>query len=184
MTERKIPSSSQTVGPYFRIGLQYLMARMTKRSEDLTNQIEIRGRVLDGDGRPVPDAMLEFWSSGHASHDGARSGRGGIPIGFRRVATDEEGNFAARVAKPVARRLEDGEAHAPHAMVLVFARGLQRHLITRVYPEGEVGTAQDPVLLRVPEARRGTLVAERDGENAYRWDVILQGANETVFFAW
>jgi protocatechuate 3,4-dioxygenase alpha subunit len=69
-------------------------------------------------------------------------------------------------------------------MVLVFARGLQRPLITRVYLDDEAGNSTDPVLLGVPAGRRGTLVAKRDGANGYRWDVILQGADETVFFAW
>lgn len=184
MTERQIPSSSQTVGPYFRIGLQYLIDLMSKRNGDVKDEIEIRGRVLDGDGRPVPDAMLEFWSSGHSSSHGPGADQRGIPNGFRRVATDEEGSFTARIARPIANSLEDGRMQAPHAMVLVFARGLQRNLITRVYPEGEAGTEQDPVLLLAPAARRGTLVAKRNGEKVYRWDVILQGANETVFFAW
>jgi len=179
--EKQIPSSSQTVGPYFRIGLEYLIDLMAELDGALKSEIEIRGRVVDSDGAPVPDAMLEFWSTGH-SHEGADTR--GIPIGFRRVGTDENGNFAARIAKPVASSLEDGRMQAPHAMVLVFSRGLQRNLITRVYPEGGPGYEGDPVLLLVPEERRGTLVAKRDGENVYRWDVILQGTNETVFFAW
>ena len=184
MKEKQIPSSSQTVGPYFRIGLEYLIDRMAELDGALKSEIEIRGRVLDRDGAPVPDAMLEFWSSGHSREDAEGSDKRGIPIGFRRVGTDENGNFAARIAKPVASSLEDGRVQAPHAMVLVYSRGLQRNLITRVYPEGEPGYESDPVLLLVPEERRGTLVAKRDGENAYRWDVILQGTNETVFFAW
>ena len=73
---------------------------------------------------------------------------------------------------------------APHAMVLVFARGLMRNLITRVYLEDETGNDSDPVLLQVPAERRRTLLAKREGANIYRWDVLLQGADETVFFAW
>jgi protocatechuate 3,4-dioxygenase alpha subunit len=89
-----------------------------------------------------------------------------------------------RTAPPVVSELEDGRAQAPHFLVLVFARGLQRHLISRVYLEGERGNESDPVLQSVPAERRGTLIARRDGTQLYRWDVILQGANETVFFAW
>ena len=73
---------------------------------------------------------------------------------------------------------------APHMLVLVFARGLLRHLISRVYFEDEDANGSDPVLLTVPRERRSTLIAKSDGENRFRWDVILQGSNETVFFAW
>lgn len=183
MKKKQIPSSSQTVGPYFRIGLEYLIDLMAELDGALKSEIEIRGRVVDRDGAPVPDAMLEFWSPEQSREDAGADQRG-IPIGFRRVGTDENGNFTARIAKPVASRLENGRTQAPHAMVLVFSRGLQRNLITRVYPEGEPGYESDPVLLLVPEERRETLVAKRDGENVYRWDVILQGPKETVFFAW
>ena len=80
--------------------------------------------------------------------------------------------------------MEDGPLQAPHLLVLVFARGLLRHLITRVYFDDESGNASDPVLLSVPAARRDTLIARKNGPDTFRWDVILQGANETVFFAW
>jgi len=178
--ERKwIPSSSQTVGPYFRIGLDYLIDRMAEVDAGAKDVIEIRGRVLDCDGVPVPDAMLEFWNA-----DDSCSEEHGIPVGFRRVATDLEGCFAARVAAPAPTLLDDGRMQAPHLMVLVFARGLMRHLISRVYLEDAKGNESDPVMLGVPAERRGTLIAKSDGENAYMWDVVLQGNNETVFFAW
>jgi protocatechuate 3,4-dioxygenase, alpha subunit len=181
---KRIPSSSQTVGPYFRIGLDYLIDRMAADAE--THQtIEIGGRVLDRDGAPLPDAMLEFWSAGDGAReiaDGVRES--GIPDRFRRAGTDSNGSYVLKIRRPVASRLEDGRLQAPHVMVLVFARGLMRHLITRVYLEDETGIESDPVLLGVPAERRGTLLAKCDGANVYRWDVILQGADETVFFAW
>ena len=180
----RIPSSSQTVGPYFRIGLEYLIDRMAKVDESLRRMIELRGRVLDRDGAPVPDAMLEFWSAADARDSSADSLRHGIPDGFARAATDLEGNFTAKIATPVRSRLEDGRVQAPHAMVLVFARGLQRHLITRVYLEDEAGNEGDPVLLSVPAERRGTLLAKANGKKLYQWDVHLQGTDETVFFVW
>ena len=180
--ERGIPSSSQTVGPYFKIGLEYLIDRMA--DVDVEGAIEIRGRVLDRDGAPVPDAMLEFWSAGDAMNTSGGSPEHGIPVGFRRAGTDLEGCYAVRDKRPVATHLEDGRMQAPHMMVLVFARGLLRHLISRVYLGDEPGNGSDPVLLSVPAERRSTLVAKADGVNAYRWDVILQGADETVFFAW
>ena len=182
MTEKRIPFSSQTVGPYFRIGLEYLIERMAET--DPEDAIEILGRVLDRDGAPVPDAMLEFWSAVETSVDSDGLQKHGIPEGFRRVATDMDGCFVARIGRPVANRLEDETMQAPHAMVLVFARGLQRHLITRVYLDDETGNENDPVLQVIPTERRGTLIAKAEGENVYHWDVILQGANETAFFAW
>lgn len=180
-TERKwIPSGSQTVGPYFRIGLEYLIDLMAATDAAAKDAIEIRGRVLDRDRGPVPDAMLEFWSPG----DSPTSQGNGIPHGFRRVATDLEGCYTVRIRRPVPTLLEDGRMQAPHIMVLVFARGLLRHLTSRLYLEDATGNKSDPVLLGIPPERRGTLTAKVEGENAYRWDVVLQGDKETVFFAW
>lgn len=180
----RIPAGSQTVGPYFRIGLDYLVDRMTQNDANSEGMIEIRGRVVDRDGTPVPDAMLEFWSAGDAEVANSGAREHGIPDGFRRVATDLDGSFRTKIARPVANRLEDGRVQAPHAIVLVFARGLMRHLITRIYLQDEAMHDSDPVLLSVPAERRGTLVATFDGRDSYRWDVVLQGKGETVFFAW
>jgi protocatechuate 3,4-dioxygenase, alpha subunit len=176
---RQTPSGSQTVGPYFRIGLQYLIDRMEEVNADIVDTIEIRGTVLDRDGVPVPDAMLEFWSAG--AHGKMTQE---IPDGFRRVATDENGGFTLRIPRPVATQVNDAETHAPHMLVLFYARGLLRHLISRVYLQDESANACDAVLQSVPEDRRHTLIAKLHHEKFYRWDVILQGTNETVFFAW
>lgn len=173
---RMIPASSQTVGPFFCIGLNYLI----ERAPDVegAGKIEIRGQVLDRDGAPVPDAVLEFWAPGAAAN-------GHYPAGFRRTATTIDGNFAAKIIRSSTAALEDGRMQAPHVLVLVFARGLLRHLLTRVYFEDEPGNATDPVLQSIPAARRGTLMAQLDHQtNSYRWNVILQGEDETVFFAW
>ncbi len=176
---RQIPSGSQTVGPYFLIGLQYLIDRMEEVNADIADTIEIRGTVLDRDGVPVPDAMLEFWSAGA---DGKMTQE--IPNGFRRVATDEIGGFTLRIPRPVAIPMDNTGAQAPHMLVLFYARGLLRHLISRVYLQDESANACDTVLQSVPEDRRHTLIAKLQHENVYRWDLILQGTNETVFFAW
>ena len=96
--EKRIPFSSQTVGPYFTIGLEYLIDRMAEI--DVEGAIEIRGRVLDRDGAPVPDAMLEFWSACEARVDTGGFQEHGIPDGLRRVATDPEGSFAVRIVEP------------------------------------------------------------------------------------
>ena len=175
-----IPSGSQTVGPYFRIGLEYLIDLTAETDLAVKNAIEIRGRVLDRDRVPVPDAMLEFWCPG-----GSPTSQGNrIPHGFRRVATDPEGCYAVRIGRPSPSLLEDGRMQAPHIMVLVFARGLLRHLTSRLYLEDVTANKTDPVLLGIPPERRGTLMAKVQGADAYRWDVILQGDDETVFFAW
>ena len=182
--DRRVPSSSQTVGPYFRIGLEYLIDRMAEITPGSESPVEIRGKVLDRDGAPVPDAMLEFWNAGGEMAAPPEPQGHGIPDRFRRVRTASDGSFTVTIARPVAGRLEDGSSQAPHATVLVFARGLQRHLITRVYLEDEAANDTDPVLLSVPDDRRGTLTARHDSAGIYWWNVILQGAEETVFFAW
>ncbi len=167
----QIPVGSQTVGPYFRIGLDYLVERTPVFTLETAGAIEIRGRVLDRDGAPVPDAMLEFWSVAKVGEE-----EGVFPAGFRRAATDEDGNFSVVMAR----------GHTPHMLVLVFARGLLRHLVTRVYFGDERANQGDPVLMTISQERRATLIAQPDESraNLYRWDVILQGTGETVFFAW
>lgn len=178
----RVPASSQTVGPYFRIGLEYLVNRKPVPSILPAGMIEIRGRVLDGNGVPVSDAMLEFSSDSCARRllDG-NDAENGIPDGFRRAAANEKGEFALAIARPAAEASADA-----HLQVLVFARGLLRHLITRMYLGDEVRSEVDAVLVRVPPDRRATLIARADENQTglYWWDVILQGANETVFFAW
>ncbi|HUY94360.1 MAG TPA: protocatechuate 3,4-dioxygenase subunit alpha [Terracidiphilus sp.] len=172
-----IPASSQTVGPFFRIGLESLMNCAPAID---SAAVTIHGRVLDRDGAPVSDAMLEFWSS---ACDGTLSSDA-YPQGFRRVGTDLDGAFTVTSSRPKPIAMEDGSVQAPHLLVLVFARGLLRHVITRVNFDGETANAADPVLLSVPAARRNTLIARREGTDLFRWDVILQGNDETVFFAW
>jgi protocatechuate 3,4-dioxygenase, alpha subunit len=185
MTEdsRLIPAGSQTVGPFFRIGLEYLIDRAPARDTDIAGRIEIRGRVVDRDGTPVPDAVLEFWAPRITV---STPGQDQYPAGFRRTATDINGNFAVAPMRPPAVPLEDGLMQAPHMLVLVFARGLLRHLLTRVYFEDEPGNTADTVLQEIPAERRATLIArlENHQTNSYQWDVHLQGQNETVFFAW
>jgi protocatechuate 3,4-dioxygenase, alpha subunit len=178
------PSGSQTVGPYFRIGLEYLIERSPEVMADGAGTIEMRGRVLDRDGVPVPDAMLEFWSASTVA-DG-RGEEADFPVGFRRATTNNDGAYRVLMERPAVRQLSDGSAHAPHMLVLVFARGLLRHLITRVYMGDESSNGNDAVLVRVPEERRGTLIARPDVSQAglYQWNVVLQGIEETVFFAW
>jgi protocatechuate 3,4-dioxygenase alpha subunit len=178
-----IPTSSQTVGPYFRIGLRHLAECDPEARPENRSTITISGSVLDRDRAPVPDAMLEFWSPGVTRpaaalvHD---AGRGE----FKRVATDIEGRFSVEMRGDVVAARDAHNPQAPHILVLVFARGLLRHLISRVYFDEEPANGADPVLLGVPAERRRTLIAQRESDNVFRWDVILQGTDETVFFAW
>jgi protocatechuate 3,4-dioxygenase alpha subunit len=179
---RLIPTGSQTVGPFFRIGLDELVQ---SAPQDMAGEtVRIHGTVLDGNGAAVPDAMLEFWSSAHAGDDAGQ--RCEFPIGFRRVATEADGSFSVEMAKVRAVPLDDGRMQAPHLLVLVFMRGLLRHLITRVYFAGEAANMTDPVLESIPLARRVTLIAQQKGDKAqsFEWNVVLQGTEETVFFAW
>ena len=180
------PSGSQTVGPFFRIGLEYLQAWAPVLHPGSPGSMEIRGRVLDRDGAPVPDALLEFWSADPSGKYSEAPRVEGYPAGFYRVATDLGGSFSLVAIKPDPVPFVDDRTQAPHMLVLVFARGLMRHLVTRVYFDDEPGNAADPVLLEVPAERRATLVARRDASNsgAFYWNVILQGEDETVFFAW
>jgi protocatechuate 3,4-dioxygenase, alpha subunit len=179
------PSGSQTVGPFFRIGLDHLCATETEPHEKLET-ITVFGRVFDGDGLAVPDAVLEFW---HANAHGTFSGdpgESGRPVCFTRVATDEDGAFRFTIAMPGAVVCESELGQSPHLAVLVFARGLMRHLITRMYLPDEAANASDALLQMVPVDRRHTLIARADGSNAsmFEWNVVLQGTDETVFFAW
>jgi protocatechuate 3,4-dioxygenase alpha subunit len=184
---KPIPTSSQTVGPYFRIGLQYMLDRCDAVGAATAGSIEIRGRVLDSDGAGVSDAMLEFWTPGAAETlPPSTQDRDGLPRGFCRVGTDKDGSFTAKMKKPVAVALGDGRMQAPHMLVLVFMRGLLRNLLSRVYFADEPGNAADPVLGEIPAERSGTLIAQLENHesSSYRWNVVLQGSDETVFFEW
>jgi protocatechuate 3,4-dioxygenase alpha subunit len=174
------------VGPYFRIGLDGLIGQVPV-DELSPDAIEIHGKILDRDGKAVSDALLEFWGADKfGAYPGALPNSSGNAAGFHRVATDPDGNYSLALNKPGAAPIGDGRLQSPHMLVLVFARGLLRHLITRVYFEQERANAVDPVLLEIPVERRHTLIAHSVANNArvFQWNVILQGENETVFFAW
>jgi protocatechuate 3,4-dioxygenase alpha subunit len=180
-----IPSGSQTVGPFFRIGLEHLCARDVAATD--AEKVTIRGKVIDGEGTPVPDALLEIW---HADANGSYGASGpdasGRPCCFTRAATGDDGTFAFSICRPGAVVCDEEATQAPHIAVLVFARGLMRHLMTRMYFPGEEANERDPLLQMVPRERRHTLIARQSpcGSGELRWDVVLQGENETVFFAW
>jgi len=183
------PTASQTVGPFFSIGMcaramkNLVPARVSHGVEVIT----IRGRVLDGDGQGVPDAILELWradANGDFAARGGHSDGNGVPDGFARIPTNESGEFEFQTLKPGPIASGTGEIHAPHLVVLVFMRGLLRHLLTRIYFPQEAANETDPVLTAVPAQRRNTLVAARSGadQNELNWSVHLQGDEETAFF--
>jgi protocatechuate 3,4-dioxygenase alpha subunit len=202
---------SQTVGPFFHYGLPW------KGGADLVGQsdmgarpdlipeghyvlnlsppkgcvtgevIEISGRVLDSDGQPVPDAMLEIWQANAAGRYASKEdARDEVPldpnfIGFGRASTNIDGQYCFRTIKPGRTPGPGNSLQAPHVAVGVLGRGLIKRLCTRLYFEDGEGNGDDPILALVPEERRQTLIAQKI-EGGYRFDVVLQGEQETVFF--
>lgn len=186
---------SQTVGPFFHYMLTpHDYATRPMFSSDLTGNgvagagIVIEGRVLDGDGEPVPDAMIEIWqadSEGRYAHPDDKRGQASNNFrGFGRVDTGKDGSFRFATVKPGRVPGPDGADQAPHIAVHVLGRGLLTHLNTRIYFSDEESNAGDAILSLVPEDRRATLIATRDARDLslYRFDIRLQGENETVFF--
>jgi protocatechuate 3,4-dioxygenase alpha subunit len=156
----------QTVGPYLHLGL--LAGRDAMTGPGPAASIVLRGRLVDGEGRGLSDGVLEFWAPGFAS------------IG--RVWTGSDGGYRLDASKPAAR-VEGGHGvHAPHFGVRVLARGILTEFLTRVYFDDEPENARDVVLQLVPEARRATVIAATIGPADYRFDIVLQGEHETVFF--
>lgn len=182
-------TTSQTVGPFFSIGLNRLKKNDLASSDTSGRQVTITGRVLDGDGRPVPDAMLEVWQANEHGKYAHPEDKQGKPItpgfkGFGRIPTDDDGAFRFKTIKPGPVAGPEGKQQAPHIVVSVFMRGLLRRLVTRIYFPDEMANANDSVLNLVEPARRGTLIAKNVAGQigAFEWNVVLQGADETVFF--
>lgn len=183
-------TASQTVGPYLHIGLDALnCSDLTADAPELADQrIVIEGRVFDGQGEPVPDGMVEIWQANPAGRYRHAEDTGELPLvpgftGFGRVATEADGSFRFVTVKPGPVPDGEGRAQAPHIMVSVFMRGLLKHVCTRLYFSDEAAAnATDSVLALVPTERRATLMAQAVGPHTYRWNVVLQGKDETVFF--
>ncbi len=190
----------QTVGPFFHYGLAWkggadlvgaseIGARPELFPEDhyVLNQpspkgaiegevITLEGAVLDADGVPIVDAMIEIWQADADGRYADGSSNTGF-IGFGRSSTDENGVYRFRTIRP--GRVD--ETQAPHIAVGVFGRGLLKRLVTRAYFDGEAANSDDPVLALVPAERRDTLIAKPVGD-VWRFDIVLQGEAETVFF--
>lgn len=190
MPDRLIPTPSQTVGPFFHLGLDRPEWADLTRGGAQGERIHIEGRVIDGDGQPVPDAMLELWqanAAGRYNHPEDRQEDKPLDpkfLGFGRVATDAEGRFRITTIKPGPVPGRGNALQAPHINLAVFARGMLIQLFTRLYFEDEPRNATDPLLSSIEEeAARRTLLARRDQVDPalYRFDIVLQGENETVF---
>lgn len=182
------PTPSQTIGPFFHDALLG-EERTGLVSPDHPEAIRIEGLVYDGAGEVVTDAMVEIWQANRAGrYDHPADDREDLPLdesfsGFGRSSTVEDGGFSFVTVKPGAVPGPDGHNQAPHINVSVFARGLLKRLVTRIYfPNEEEANAADPVLSTIedPELRE-TLIAAYEGD-ALCFDVHLQGENQTAFF--
>jgi protocatechuate 3,4-dioxygenase alpha subunit len=188
---------SQTVGPFFAYGLT--SAGRYEWNDAFSNnlvtpdttgeRIRIEGRVFDGDGQVVPDCMLEIWQADAQGRFADPKDKRATPNskfrGFGRCGTDANGDYAFDTIKPGQVADSDSKPQAPHILLAIFARGMLLHNYSRIYLDGEAANGADPVLALVPPERRPTLIARRvasSGNAVYRFDIHLQGDNETVFF--
>jgi protocatechuate 3,4-dioxygenase, alpha subunit len=187
---------SATVGPFFLFGL---IPSTYGGTDIITNnlvtpdasgeKIRVEGRVFDGDGVPVPDALVEIWQADAAGRYAHPADTRALPNarfkGFGRSPTDAEGRYAFDTIKPGAVPGPSGKLQAPHIAVNLFSRGVLKQMVTRIYFSDEAANSGDPVLDLVPEDRRETLIAKRqyrDGQAVYAFDFRMQGQDETVFF--
>ncbi len=192
-------SPSQTIGPYFAFcltpepwGKTGIATNSLAAPDTPGEHLVIEGRVLDGDGAPVDDALVELWQANAAGrYRHPADGREDIALddgftGFGRCMTGPDGGFRFATVKPGPVPGQGNQVQAPHVSLIVQARGMLSHAFTRFYFSDEAeANAADPVLAAVEDARRPTLVAVRDetpGGPVYRLDIVLQGDNETVFF--
>ena len=173
-------TASQTAGPYWHL-IDFPEWADLLRSNGPNAAIEgeriaIEGTVTDGDGAPCADVMVEIWQADPAgSYEGEFHGYG-------RCGTDKDGRFRFVTLKPGPVRAEGNAFQAPHIAISLFARGLLKQLVTRLYFAGEKLNEQDAILDAIPAARRGTVVAQQAADGVWRLDLRLQGEGETVFF--
>jgi protocatechuate 3,4-dioxygenase alpha subunit len=173
------PTPAQTIGPFFRFGMAWMQAHDLV-APGSPGAVVLTGRVLDGDGVAVPDALVEIWQADPSgSFDAAGEVAPGVWSGFGRSLTDPDGVYRFTTVVPGAV----DSVQAPHIDMTIFARGLLQRLVTRVYFPDRAANGADPVLASLDAARRSTLVAG-GGDPVYTFDVRLQGDRETVFFVW
>jgi protocatechuate 3,4-dioxygenase alpha subunit len=186
-----LPTPSQTVGPYFSLGLtQSHSVPRIAGAEAAGERVWLQCRVLDGDGLPINDAMIEIWQAdSHGRYHQAPRDQPKQPAdpacpGFGRVGSNEDGICEFETVKPGRVPGPDKIVQAPHLSLAVFARGILLQLYTRIYFAGDPANDQDPVLALVPAERRETLIARPDSQRpgGWRFDIHLCGEKETVFF--
>lgn len=183
MSAHLAPTPGQTVGPFFSFGLLYEGdSELVPPGRD--DAVRLHGRVTDGLGDPIPDAVIEIWQADPQGNvvqqPGSLHRDGWTFTGFGRAATDRTGHYSFSTLVP--GPTEPG--HAPFFAVTVFARGLLNRLFTRAYlPGDDAALATDPLLASVGADRRGTLVATQD-RAGFVFDIRLQGENETVFLTY
>jgi len=188
-TATLVLTPSQTVGPYLSIGLLTDEMGSSLVPDDDPRAIRIRGQVLDGNGDPVPDGLVEIWqanAAGRYAHPADTRDEVSLEDGFRgfgRSGTVDDGWFEFTTVKPGTVPMPDGRPQAPHLVVGIFARGLLKRIATRMYfPDEEEANAADPVLAELGEQERATLVATAE-DGGLRFDIRLQGDGQTTFFA-
>ena len=182
-------TTSQTVGPFFKIGLDWLNGADLADSNVPGERITIHGRMLDGNLEGICDAVIEIWQAnaqGKYAHPDDKQEKAAAPgfTGFARIPTAPDGSFSFTTIKPGQVPGPKGQLQAPHIVVSVFARGLLRRLVTRIYFPDDPHNETDFALGHVEPARRQTLIASKSGTDPTRleWNIILQGRDETVFF--
>ena len=179
--DRLVATASQTVGPFFQLGLTHDATSPMKGPLADRDRIRLRVLVTDGDGAPVPDALVEIWQTGC---EPPRSGAEHPVCAFGRMGTDANGACELETIRPEPEAPSHGAVRAGHVNVCLFARGLLRQLHTRIYFPDDPAIAGDPVLALVPERRHQTLFASRTSEpDRWTFHIRLQGDDETVFFS-
>jgi len=171
-------SASQTIGPFFRYGLEWKNGEHAFPRDAAGEHIVLTGRLTDGQGNPINDAMIEFWQADAAGRFGSPTP--GSCAGFARCYTTADGRYTLNTVKPGAVPEDGGAPHAPHILVCLFSRGMLQQLYTRVYFGDAAANANDPVL-KAAGSRADTLIARPAGAGRYEWDIVLQGGRETVF---
>jgi protocatechuate 3,4-dioxygenase alpha subunit len=184
------PTPSQTVGPFFHLGFfgpRSLGALAGPGAKG--KRVQIVCRVFDGDGVPLPDAMLEVWQAnadGKYRHPDDKQGKPLDPAfnGFGRFPTSGDGSCVFETVRPGSVPGGNNSMQAPHLNISIFARGLLKRAATRLYFLDDPANMEDPVLALVPEKRRSTLLAHPDFGDSSVWcfDIYLSGERETVFF--
>jgi len=181
------PTASQTVGPYLHLGLTDARSASRVAGDGARGErVWLTFRVRDGEGVPVPDAMIELWQAdSEGNYANPDNGTYGAAFrGFGRLATAEDGSCTFETIKPGCVPGPGETVQAPHVNVSILGRGILKRLSTRLYFAGEPANAADPMLALVPENRRATLLAQPDAARTGNWifDVHLCGDGETVFF--